>query len=158
MRYYFKSIDNDLRFSFYTENGEYIFENDEGKKLKAVIKKIGQDYFYSQDNLKWKRLRNLDKSDHFIFNSQNYKVYKGYKPSSLFQDTSGGMMTQIPGKIIKLNCRVGDDVLPGQTLLILEAMKMENEIKAQVSGKVLSINVSEGQSVEAGTMLIELDV
>lgn len=60
----------------------------------------------------------------------------------------------MPGTILDLKVQEGDTVQAGQVLLILEAMKMENEIMAPSAGKVLSIQVSKGASVNAGDALI----
>jgi len=60
------------------------------------------------------------------------------------------------GTVLKLNVNPGDSVIKGQVLLILEAMKMENEIFAPHDGKVTSIHVGVGTSVDAGEALIDL--
>jgi len=62
----------------------------------------------------------------------------------------------MPGTILKINVNSGDAVKKGQTLLILEAMKMENEIAAPSDGIVASINVSQGVSVNTGDVLVSL--
>lgn len=62
----------------------------------------------------------------------------------------------MPGTIMKVNVKVGDSVNEGDTVAVLEAMKMENDIPAPVSGKVVAVNVSNGDSVESGTALIVL--
>lgn len=62
----------------------------------------------------------------------------------------------MPGTILNINVNVGDAVKKGQVMLILEAMKMENEITAAFDGQVSSINVSKGSSVNAGDVLISL--
>jgi len=62
----------------------------------------------------------------------------------------------MPGTILSINVNVGDTVKKGQVLLILEAMKMENEIVAPRDGKVASINTSKGASVNAGDALVSL--
>ena len=59
----------------------------------------------------------------------------------------------MPGTILDVKVKVGDAVKKGQVLMILEAMKMENEIMAGCDGTVTSINVQNGQSVENGTPL-----
>lgn len=59
----------------------------------------------------------------------------------------------MPGNILAVNVNVGDTVKSGQVLMILEAMKMENEIMAGVDGKILSLNVQKGSTVETGTLL-----
>jgi len=60
----------------------------------------------------------------------------------------------MPGTILDIKVKVGDAINSGDVLLILEAMKMENEIMAPKSGKVLSINVSKGASVNSGDVLV----
>jgi biotin carboxyl carrier protein len=61
----------------------------------------------------------------------------------------------MPGLIVKLNVQVGDIVKPGDSLLVLEAMKMENMIKASAEGTVSQIKIKKGDSVEKGQVLIE---
>jgi biotin carboxyl carrier protein len=63
----------------------------------------------------------------------------------------------MPGLLLKLNVQEGDAVKEGDTLFVLEAMKMENEIKAEVPGTVKEIKVSEGQSVEKGAVILIIE-
>ena len=63
----------------------------------------------------------------------------------------------MPGKIVRVLVGCGDEVEPRQGLVIVEAMKMENELRASRGGRVREVFVSEGQSVEAGTVLIEVE-
>ncbi|KUO49520.1 MAG: hypothetical protein APF76_03145 [Desulfitibacter sp. BRH_c19] len=60
----------------------------------------------------------------------------------------------IPGKVLSIKVKSGDTVAAGQVILILEAMKMENEITAPVDGQIKEILVSEGQSVNSGETLL----
>jgi len=62
----------------------------------------------------------------------------------------------MPGTILNVSVNTGDVVKKGQVLLILEAMKMENEIVAPNDGKIASINVSKGASVNAGDVLLSM--
>ena len=62
----------------------------------------------------------------------------------------------MPGRIVKLLVASGDDVEAGQPLLVMEAMKMENEIKAKTSGKIADILVKVGETVEGNAKLITL--
>jgi len=62
----------------------------------------------------------------------------------------------IPGSIKAVRVKVGEKVTRGQTLLVLEAMKMENEITASCDGTVEAIRVQPGQTVTAGELLIKL--
>ena len=63
----------------------------------------------------------------------------------------------MPGSIISVSVKPGDAFRSGQVLLVLEAMKMENEIMAPHDGKVLAINVSAGSSVNSGDVLISYE-
>jgi len=63
----------------------------------------------------------------------------------------------MPGKIISIKANIGDKLKKGDVILILEAMKMENEIVAPSDGTVASINVTPGKAVEAGTLLATLN-
>lgn len=63
----------------------------------------------------------------------------------------------MPGKILSVKKNVGDSVNKGDTILVLEAMKMENDIVAPEDGTIASIDVNEGASVEAGAVLATLN-
>lgn len=66
------------------------------------------------------------------------------------------MPAPMPGTILKVLVNVGDTVSENQPLMILEAMKMENEIVAGMAGTVSAIHVSSGQTVDAGDNLITI--
>ena len=63
----------------------------------------------------------------------------------------------IPGLVVKVLIAIGDEIVDGQPLVILEAMKMENEIRSLRAGVVRSIAVVEGQRVEQGETLLVVD-
>ncbi len=63
----------------------------------------------------------------------------------------------MPGKVIKLLASVGDEVREGQGLIIMEAMKMENEITSPKRGRVVDIKVKEGNAVESDAELIVIN-
>jgi pyruvate carboxylase subunit B len=66
------------------------------------------------------------------------------------------LVAPMPGLIVRINVRVGDQVQPGQPLVVMEAMKMENELRATAAGSVKSISAQPGAAVEKGTVLVEL--
>ena len=68
--------------------------------------------------------------------------------------TKGAVKTPLPGVILQIKCNVGDTVKRGQTLLVLEAMKMENNINADRDGKIIEIKVNKGDSVLEGADLV----
>ncbi len=63
----------------------------------------------------------------------------------------------MPGKILGVKASAGDAVKKGQVIVVLEAMKMENDIVAPQDGTVASINVTAGQSVESGAVLATMN-
>ena len=60
---------------------------------------------------------------------------------------------EMPGKVVKISTTLGAPVAEGEGVVILEAMKMENEIKSPIQGVVTEIGVAEGQTVESGALL-----
>jgi biotin carboxyl carrier protein len=63
----------------------------------------------------------------------------------------------MPGLVVRVNVAVGDAVTAGQGVLVMEAMKMENELRASSAATVKSVRVAQGTAVEKGTVLIELE-
>jgi biotin carboxyl carrier protein len=63
----------------------------------------------------------------------------------------------MPGTIVDLRVKAGDSIKRGDILLILEAMKMENEILAPEDGTVATVNVSKGDSVNSGDLLVSIN-
>ena len=66
------------------------------------------------------------------------------------------VVAAIPGTILEVRTKIGEQVKRGDTLLILEAMKMENEIMAPHDGKIDCIHVEKGSAVNVGTVLVTL--
>lgn len=79
------------------------------------------------------------------------------KPSQSAGTGTVKITAPMPGKILSIKVNAGASVKRGEVLMILEAMKMENEIVALEDGTVASIDVSEGASVEAGAILASLN-
>jgi pyruvate carboxylase subunit B len=63
----------------------------------------------------------------------------------------------MPGLIVRVTVQPGDTVQPGQGLVVMEAMKMENELKAAAAGRVKAVLVAPGTAVEKGALLVELE-
>lgn len=69
---------------------------------------------------------------------------------------AGSVTAPMPGTVLDVKVNVGDTVKAGDTVLILEAMKMENEISAPAAGTVKNIHVSKGASVNPGDVLVTI--
>ena len=67
------------------------------------------------------------------------------------------VMAPMPGRVLRVQVSPGDEVPGGQALVVVEAMKMENELKAPRAGRVLEVAVREGQPVETGALLVVLE-
>ena len=67
---------------------------------------------------------------------------------------SGTISSTIPGKIVSIAVEEGDIVAEGDVVMILEAMKMQNEIQAPLSGSVTAVNCKPGDSIEANSPLV----
>lgn len=69
----------------------------------------------------------------------------------------GAVTAQLSGKVLRVMAKAGDQVNAGDVLLVVEAMKMENEIKAPAAGTVKELPVSEGQQVSEGDVLVVIE-
>ena len=85
-------------------------------------------------------------------------------PAEAVEEVSGAhesgpsrLTAPIPGKVVAVKVSPGDEVLPGQSLVVLEAMKMENELAAEQAGRVATVHVVAGDTVEGGELLVELE-
>ena len=158
MRYYF--VDQDRKDTVVdlnkveTNGGISTFTFSE---KKFFARRLAGKLFGSWDGQKWFKLTQLDPGETVVSHATTFKMYRGFKPSGLFSGGAGALITQMPGKVVKLMVKPGDKVEKGQTILILEAMKMENEIKAGVSGLVKTILVQPGQALESGVLMAEIE-
>lgn len=76
------------------------------------------------------------------------------------EETAGGAVAvnaPMPGNILDVRVKPGDSVKAGDTLVVLEAMKMENEISAPQDGTIASVNVAKGDTVGSGDLLCSLN-
>lgn len=124
---------------------------------KYYTRKLAGKTFISKDEVSWKKLAKLNSKSGLINVNESLNVYRGFKPSGLSNANAGDLITDMPGKIVKLMTTEGAMVSEGDTLIILEAMKMENEIKAGMSGVVKAVHVTEGQTLDSGYLMIEIE-
>ena len=135
---------NSFSIDFISENVLLFKKNNELMNLTYTIKdntvflyKNGKEYSF--DFLDEKAIRRL---------------------SSMGGLTSGAPViieSPMPGKIVKLLKSVGDEVKEGEAIMIMEAMKMENEMKAPYDGKINKIFINEGDTLESGAKLFGIE-
>ena len=88
-----------------------------------------------------------------IINGMTYVVSRIFARNSVFKEVKSPMT----GKIVGVFVKPGNEVKRGQLLVVLEAMKMENQIRSHANGRIREINVCEGQSVDTGQILIAFE-
>ena len=88
-----------------------------------------------------------------IINGMTYVVSRIFARNSVFKEVKSPMT----GKIVGVFVKPGNEVKRGQLLVVLEAMKMENQIRSHANGRIREINVCEGQSVDTGEILITFE-
>jgi propionyl-CoA carboxylase alpha chain len=78
-------------------------------------------------------------------------------PEKVAPDTSKLLLCPMPGLIVKVDVAVGDEVQEGQTLCTVEAMKMENILRAEKKGIVSKVNASAGDSLAVDDIILEFE-
>lgn len=85
------------------------------------------------------------------------RAWRGRKQGALEVEGRQQIVAPMPGKVIRLLVKAGDEVEAGQGLVVVEAMKMQNEIRSPKKGKVERLQAKEGQAVNAGEILAWVD-
>ena len=89
----------------------------------------------------------------FTAEIQDPRAWQGRRHGALEAQGRQQVLAPMPGKVIRLLVNAGDEVEAGQGLVVVEAMKMQNEIRSPKNGKVERLQVKEGQAVNAGEVL-----
>ena len=145
-----------LKCNINGEDYEVLLTQNGGDINKVMINGMTESIFVSEtsDNNYCVHLRGLDficRRNDELNDSRDYSC----------NDVKNSDMTYyspMPGKVIKLNVKEGDEVKEGDVLCVVEAMKMENNIKAMTSAKVAKVFVNEGDKVDVKNILIELSI
>jgi biotin carboxyl carrier protein len=130
---------------------------------------LGEPNISKLDILVNERKRNVKSAD--LFGSEKITLSKKSKnlsnqdktfadpvdPRKNIHGLAEGILAPMPGKVVMVTINVGDDVKAGDVVVILEAMKMENEITSQKDGRITEIRVKEGDSVDAHDVLVVVD-
>jgi biotin carboxyl carrier protein len=159
-----------MKVSFWSDNQEYILNLKEksggcvtaslnGKEYPVYFSVINEDEILLNIGGKiYNTLIDSNSSAYLVYlNGKSYrwekksasKILKEHKPKLSRKDIN----TSMPGRVIRILLKEGETVKEGQPVLILEAMKMQNEIKSPQSGRLIRVRPKEGDSVEAGSLL-----
>ena len=119
---------------------------EDGKQFEAVVDEQGAHGF---DVLLGGRLYHLQAVDE--------RTQRLAAVVSVVATGPQAVAAEMAGKVVKLSATVGDEVSKGQGVVIVEAMKMENEIPSPIDGVLKELAVTEGQTVEAGALLFVVE-
>ena len=104
-------------------------------------------------------MQNSENLKSLNINSTHYKtrLSKKYLNRKPYEPANPGLVSSfIPGTIIEILVKTGDEVKKGDDLVILDAMKMQNRLKSAIDGKVIRICVSNGDKVSKGAVILEI--
>lgn len=162
----YKAIVNDKTFEIESVDSGFVVN---GEPQSWDLVKIADGYFhilYRNKSYRAEVIKTDPETKQFTFkiNGHNYTVTLKDKFDLLLEKMGmhnaasskvNNVKAPMPGLIIDLKVKVGDAVKPGDSLLILEAMKMENILKSPGEGIVKTVKVKKGDSVEKGQVLVE---
>ena len=95
--------------------------------------------------------------EHYAVRTETWLERAGTGSGASNGAASRKIVASMPGRIIQISCQVGQSVTVGAPLVVMEAMKMQNELSAKSEGVVRAIPVVVGQNVERGELLIEFE-
>jgi biotin carboxyl carrier protein len=98
-------------------------------------------------------LRVLTGPREFVVTIRDPRLWRRNRSAAAQAEGRQNVLASMPGKVVRVLAKAGDSVKAGQGLLVVEAMKMQNEIRSPKSGTIERLLVSEGQAVNAGELL-----
>ena len=165
MLFYIEYLGNEYKVKVKLNDGKYLVSVDGEKESPVDISFYGNDCTLVDDSGVFHANVVGEKTDYtvwmpegnlsFLVESEYRRIVGLLRGQNL--ESEKNIFSKMPGKITKILAKEGDEVIKGQSLLVMEAMKMENEIKAVNGGTLKRVCVQEGQAVESGTLLIEVN-
>jgi len=137
-----------------------------GKKINADLRQAGPTSFSIIVGARSFDLDVIRQGDEFVVSSRSgvtrltlEDARRRLMHSRGAREMSGNaqMRAMMPGRVLSVSVQVGDQVEAQQGVLVIEAMKMENELKSPKAGKVVEVKVVAGQAVEKGELLIVIE-
>jgi len=146
-----------ITFKAHKESGEVSIELDglsftfslAGNSQNGLILKSENSLFQVPIKTTGEKTQLIVGGKDVVLSSSTRKKKKG--------EGEGHMLSPMPGKILSVLVNVGDEIKKGDTVLIMEAMKMEHPIKASKDGKVIKVFFKEGEQIEGGIELVEME-
>ena len=165
MRYLVTLADGDEALELEVErspDGGYRVRGKDGPELNAIVRAKEDGLFELQ--LDGQNVQVLPSDGEVRLGLERYAV----RAESWLERAANGpgpsngahsrkIVASMPGRIVQISCRVGELVTVGAPLIVMEAMKMQNELSATSAGTVRAIPVAVGQTVERGALLVEFE-
>ena len=163
-----------MRVSLWLENQEFKLSLEEKRKNYIQVTIGNKEYLVSVEHLSADELLlSIDDRVYDVIvnpNSTGFSVFLNGKSYTIEKKSASQILgkpasrqkkldikTSMPGRIVKVLLKEGDEVKEGQAVLILEAMKMENEIKSPQSGVITRLNSKPGDYVETSSILFSVE-
>ncbi len=127
------------------------------KSTSLFVRQLAGKCFVSTDCVKWNKMARQTIPESLLHIDTNYNLFRGFKPANLTKGGEGQLRTQMPGKVVKILVEEGQEVKVGDPLVILEAMKMENEIVCSKEGVIRNLQVKEGDTLDQGVALMDIE-
>lgn len=141
-------------------NGQKVqFEIHKVNPFFFVLREGNRVYRYTVNSKDEKQIGFLNEGNYFRLAVQT-KLEKAIEEISSHQkgnETAFNVKSPMPGLVLKIKKQVGDPVQINESVIILEAMKMENDLKSPASGIIKEILIQEKQSVDKGTLLFRIE-
>ncbi len=131
--------------------------NGESLRVSLPVSPTEKDYWVQVGDRLYEVL--ADPNLHWIFSSDQaheIEVHENRPEQALPEIRDRKIKAPIPGQVSQVLVKVGEDVCQGQTVVVLEAMKMSNELKAPRCGVIQAVNVEVGVNVKKGEILVEI--
>jgi len=126
--------------------------NMQSNNLSFILNEKLNTIYFAQDG---ERMYLAVEGDFFFFERAEGVAFRTKESA---QQKGNGVNSPMPGLIVKIPVAIGDQVTEGTTLAIVEAMKMQNELRAPRDGVVKKINFKEGDQVDALQVIVELEM
>jgi biotin carboxyl carrier protein len=151
-----KFLDNELIIIDGIKKNYHLTELENNKYLLKVDNKIYDASLISNSNGNVEIFINNKTYKISVLTSLQEKALKLIQESEVSKSHQTNVKSPMPGLVLKINKNVGDKVLKGETILVLEAMKMENEIKSPVDGQISELNIKPGLAIEKNILLFSI--
>ena len=150
-------------------DGEIVFAEIAGRKYELeasepepnvyLLKSEGEVYeiFVSPNEMVGESLKVKTRTQNFEIDLIDPKRLRGVGGGTGDADGIAEIKTAMPGKVVRVLVEVGDEVQKGEGIIVVEAMKMQNEMKSPKDGIVKDIRFNEGETVNAGDILIIIE-